>query len=77
MGAGFARGGGMSLSEFLYQGGYAFFVWGVYGMWLLLMIGEIFTLYEKRRAALTEIKRAQRRHNIEDVGEDTTPSGST
>jgi len=47
----------MSLQSFLSQGGYAFFVWGSYGMAALLLVAEIFLLQRRRKTILTRIRR--------------------
>ncbi|MBK1645626.1 heme exporter protein CcmD [Thiocapsa imhoffii] len=49
---------------FLSQGGYAFFVWGAYGMTLILLVAEILFLRYKRRTILARIGRLIRmRHS--------------
>lgn len=47
----------MSIAEFFAQGGYAFFVWGAYGMVLVLMVAELLQLRSKRRTIVTRISR--------------------
>jgi heme exporter protein D len=48
------------MKEFLAQGGYAFFVWGAYGMTALLLIVEVVVLARRRRTILTRIGRLVR-----------------
>jgi heme exporter protein D len=43
--------------DFLAQGGYAFFVWGAYGMTLALLVGEILQLRAQRRTILARLGR--------------------
>lgn len=47
----------MSLGSFLSQGGYAFFVWGAYGMAALLLSTEMLLLRHRRRTILARIGR--------------------
>lgn len=49
-----------AIVEFLSQGGYAFFVWGAYGMTLLLLAIEAFQLRRDARARLARIQRLSR-----------------
>lgn len=37
------------MSEFLYQGGYAGFVWGAFGMTFGLLVAEVLLLRHRRR----------------------------
>ena len=46
------------MSEFLAMGGYAFYVWGSYGLTALVVIGEIAALRQRRRAALADARLA-------------------
>ncbi len=46
--------------EFFNQGGYAFFVWGAFGMTFLLLIAEILLLRQSRRTILTRVGRLAR-----------------
>ncbi len=39
-----------SLSEFIRMGGYGFYVWGSYGVTLVLLGGEVMMLLKRRRA---------------------------
>ena len=39
-----------SLSEFIRMGGYGFYVWGSYGVTLVLLGGEVLMLLKRRRA---------------------------
>jgi heme exporter protein D len=38
-----------SLSEFISMGGYGFYVWGSYGVTLLLLGGEVLMLLKRKR----------------------------
>ncbi len=46
--------------EFLSQGGYAGFVWGSYGMALVLLVGEVVGLRRQRRTILARLGRLLR-----------------
>lgn len=48
------------MSEFLAQGGYAFFVWGSYGMFLALIVAEVVGLRRQRRTILARLGRLLR-----------------
>ncbi|MEY6431671.1 heme exporter protein CcmD [Thioalkalicoccus limnaeus] len=48
------------MRDFLSQGGYAFFVWGSYGMTLLLLGLEVVLLSRQRRTILTRLGRLVR-----------------
>jgi heme exporter protein D len=48
-----------SFSHFLDMGGYAFFVWGSYGLALAVIVAEIWALQHRRRSALAQLRRAQ------------------
>ncbi|NCA70230.1 MAG: heme exporter protein CcmD [Sphingobacteriia bacterium] len=45
------------MMDFLSQGGYAFFVWGAYGMTLVLLVAEILQLRSRRRTILARLGR--------------------
>jgi heme exporter protein D len=45
---------------FLSQGGYAFFVWGAFGVTFALLIAEVVQLYRSRRTILTRVGRLSR-----------------
>ena len=45
------------MSDFFSQGGYALFVWGSYGMGLLLIGAEVILLMKQRRTILARIGR--------------------
>jgi heme exporter protein D len=47
----------MRLESFFSQGGYAFFVWGAYGMAALLLMAEVLLLRQRRRTILSRIGR--------------------
>ena len=54
------------MSEFLSQGGYALYVWGSYGMALVLLVAEIVQLKRQRRTILTRIGRILRMRAAEE-----------
>jgi heme exporter protein D len=45
-----------SLSDFLNMGGYAFYVWGSFGLTLVCVIGELITLRLRRQQAIRQLK---------------------
>jgi heme exporter protein D len=54
------------MSEFFSQGGYALYVWGSYGMALVLLVAEIVQLTRQRRTILTRIGRILRMRAAEE-----------
>jgi len=46
--------------EFFSQGGYAFYVWGSYGLGLILLIAELVQLRNRRRTILARLGRLMR-----------------
>ena len=44
------------LNEFFAMGGYAFYVWGAYGVTALVVIAEVLALRARRRAVLAEAR---------------------
>jgi heme exporter protein D len=46
-----------SLNDFLSMGGYALYVWGSYGMMLLLVAAEIFLLLRGQTKVIQRLKR--------------------
>jgi len=48
------------MDTFFAQGGYAFYVWGAYGMALLLLLLELVQLGWRRRTILTRLVRLLR-----------------
>lgn len=46
----------MTLHEFLYMGGKGFYVWGAYGMALLVFIVEIVLVRHRRAQALKQVR---------------------
>jgi heme exporter protein D len=48
------------VSDFLSQGGYAFFVWSSYGMTLALMVAEIVALRRRERTIFARLGRLMR-----------------
>ena len=47
----------MSLAEFLHMGGYAFYVWGSYGVTAALLLIEVLLLVRRRRTLLGRLSR--------------------
>ena len=45
-----------SVSEFFHMGGYAFFVWGSYGVTVLALLGEMWLVHRQRAAALRMLR---------------------
>lgn len=48
------------MSEFLSQGGYAFYVWSSYGVGLVLLVVELIQLKQQRRTILSRLGRLMR-----------------
>lgn len=48
------------MSDFFSQGGYAFFVWGAYGMVALLLVAEVLQLRLQHRTILARLGRLAR-----------------
>ena len=48
------------MTEFFAQGGYAFYVWGSYGLGLILLIAELVQLRNRRRTILARLGRLMR-----------------
>ena len=44
------------MTEFFTMGGYAFYVWGAYGVTALVVIAEVLSVRARRRAALAEAR---------------------
>jgi heme exporter protein D len=44
------------MNEFFAMGGYAFYVWGAYGVTALVVIAEVLALRARRRAVLAETR---------------------
>lgn len=51
------------MMEFLSQGGYAFFVWGAYGMTAVLLVAEILQLRAQQRTIFARLGRLMRMRN--------------
>ena len=45
------------MSEFLSQGGYGAYVWGAYGLTLILLLGEVWQLRRQRRTIFARLSR--------------------
>ncbi|MFO1321861.1 MAG: heme exporter protein CcmD [Burkholderiales bacterium] len=50
-----------SVSNFLAMGGYGGYVWGAFGVTLVLMVGEIVTVVRQHRAARSHLARSAKR----------------
>ena len=48
------------MSEFISQGGYGPYVWGAYGLTLILMVAEVWQLRRQRRTILARLSRMVR-----------------
>jgi heme exporter protein D len=48
------------MSEFFSQGGYAFYVWGSYGLAAALLIAEVIALRRQRRTIFARLSRLMR-----------------
>ena len=48
------------MGEFFSQGGFAFYVWGSYGMGLILLVFELVQLRNQRRTILARLGRLMR-----------------
>lgn len=48
------------MSEFLAQGGYAFYVWSAYGLTVVLLVAEIVQLKRRRRTIFARLGRLMR-----------------
>lgn len=46
-----------TLHEFLAMGGYAFYVWGSFGLTALIALWELWSLRHRRQLAIQSIKR--------------------
>ncbi len=60
------------MSEFLAMGGYAFYVWGAYGICAVVLVIEVFAVRARRRAALEEARLS----GPEDAAESPLPGGA-
>ncbi|MBI1398456.1 MAG: heme exporter protein CcmD [Betaproteobacteria bacterium] len=49
-----------SVGEFFSMGGYAEYVWGAFGVTLVLMVGEVVVLGRRHAAALRDARRLAR-----------------
>lgn len=47
------------MSEFLAMGGYAFYVWGAYGVTALVLMVEVFAVRSRLRAARAAAREAE------------------
>ena len=58
-----------SVGNFFQMGGYAWFVWGAYGVTAVLVAAELIALRNRRRTAVTAVQRRARSgaaHGAED-----------
>jgi heme exporter protein D len=44
------------MTEFFAMGGYAFYVWGAYGVTALVLVAEVLALRGRRKSALEEAR---------------------
>ncbi len=49
-----------AISEFFHAGGYGFYIWGSYGMAILLMAGELIAVKQQYRTILKRLSRMAR-----------------
>ncbi len=49
-----------AISDFFHAGGYGFYIWGSYGMAILLMAGEITVVKQQYRTILKRLSRMAR-----------------
>jgi heme exporter protein D len=49
-----------SLENFLHMGGYGFYVWGAYGVTVVALALEMWSLHARRRRAMQEAARTAR-----------------
>ena len=66
-----------SLLDFLRQGGYAFFVWGAFGITFLLLIAETLQLSRDRRTILARVGRLVRLRGARETTATPTHTTST
>ena len=64
IGRGYGKGAKMNWAEFFAMNGYAFYVWGSYGMALMIFIIEILLVRHKRTMTLQQLRL------MRDTGED-------
>ena len=55
----------MNWSEFFNMGGYAFYVWTSYALFLVIVIANIISPIMQRKKVIAHIKRTIRRENID------------
>jgi len=55
----------MNWSEFFNMGGYAFYVWTSYALFLIVIVANIISPVIHRKKVISRIKRAIKRENIE------------
>ena len=53
----------MNLAEFFHMGGYAQFVWPVYGIALVVLVANVVAPYRRERRILRDIARKHRRES--------------
>ena len=62
----------MSWAQFFNMGGYAFYVWGSFGVALLLMGAEVLLLRRRRKRALSRSRKQALKMNVLKEHETTT-----
>ena len=50
----------MNISEFFYAGGYGWYLWGSFGMTILLMASEVVVVKNQRRTIIKRLSRMVR-----------------
>jgi heme exporter protein D len=55
----------MNWSEFFNMGGYAFYVWTSYALFLVVIVANIISPIMQRKKVIAHIKRTIRRENID------------
>jgi len=63
-----------AMLEFLRQGGYAFFVWGAFGVTFLLLIAETMQLRSSQRTILSRVGRLVRLRGSQDAAAPAAPT---
>lgn len=57
------------MSEFFFQGGYGAYVWGAYGLTLILLLGEVWQLRRQRRTIFARLSRMIRLRTRREPGD--------
>jgi len=51
------------LKQFLYMGGYAFYVWTSFGITFIVLLLNVIVAWQRERSLLNQIKRKMRRES--------------